>query len=240
MPSLLELQRNFSAALVGGQTAPAGIEVYRGNVFGNCAQALAAAYPIVRKIVGEDFFDAIARVYARTHPSSGGDLNAFGAELAHFVARFPATQDLPYLPDVARMEWIAHRAYYARDNAPFDRAALNHVPPEQYTALIPRLAAGSAVLASDWPLARIWEVHQDDYVSDPSVDLNAGQDRILIFRPRWHIEVRSLSVGEYCFFTGALRSQPLGRLIESACTIDPEFDPSTALVRWINCGALAL
>jgi len=240
MASLLELQRELSAALAGGGPAPAGIEVYRGNVSGNCAQALAAAYPVVRKVVGEEFFDAMARAYARARPSTSGDLNAFGAELAQFVAAFPHTQDLPYLADVARMEWLAHRAYYAPDSAPFDRAALARARPEQYAALIPRLAPGSAVLASAWPLARIWEVHQNGYVGDPELDLNAGPDRIVIFRPRWHVEVRSLSLGEYCFFSGALRTQPLGELIESACAIDPAFDPSAMMTRWIEYGALAL
>jgi hypothetical protein len=138
------------------------------------------------------------------------------------------------------MEWLAHRAYYAQDGAPLDRAALGKIPPDRYAALIPRLAPGSALLASGWPLARIWEVHQDDYVGDPAVDLNAGCDHIVIFRPRWRVEVRALSVGEYCFFTGALRAQTLGELIESACDSDPEFDPSAALARWIECGALAL
>jgi hypothetical protein len=240
VPSLLELQRDFSTALLGGGPAPAGIEVYRSNVFGNCTQALGAAYPLVCKIVGEKFFDAMARAYARAQPSSSGDLNAYGAELARFVSAFPHTQDLPYLADVARMEWLAHRAYYAQDRTPFDRAALAQVPPDQYAALVPRLAPGSAVLASDWPLARIWEVHQDAYVGDPAVDLNSGPDYIVIFRPRWRVEVRALSVGEYCFFTGALRARTLGELIESACDIDPEFDPSTALARWIEYGAVAL
>ncbi|MGH7551852.1 MAG: DNA-binding domain-containing protein, partial [Longimicrobiales bacterium] len=37
------------------------LAVYRGNVDGNCAKALANAYPILRTVVGGEFFDAMAR-----------------------------------------------------------------------------------------------------------------------------------------------------------------------------------
>ena len=110
MRSLLEWQSGFAASLLGRGGAP-GVSVYRSNAFGNWAQALAGAYPIARKVVGADFFEGLAREYARAYPSASGDLNEYGAHLAEFVAAFPHTQDLPYLPDVARMEWLAHRAY---------------------------------------------------------------------------------------------------------------------------------
>src|SRR5687767_8407646 len=186
---LPEWQSQFAAALLG-RTGAAGLAVYRGNAFGNWAQALAGAYPIVRKIVGEEFFEGLARAYARAHPSASGDLNEYGAALAEFVAVFPHTQDLPYLPDVARMEWLAHRAYYAADAKPFDVTGISHSNPQ---ALRPRLAPASALLASDWPLARIWVVHQDDYAGEVAVDLRSGPNRILVHRPRWRVQVRALA-----------------------------------------------
>src|SRR5687767_15785454 len=189
MPSLLEAQARFADALLG-RAGPPGMAVYRGNVFGNWAQALSSAYPIMRKIVGEEFFRGLAREYAAAHPSASGDLNEYGAQLAPFVADFARTQDLPYLPDVARMEWLAHRAYYAADAAPFDVTGISHSNPQ---ALRPRLAPASALLASDWPLARIWVVHQDDYAGEVAVDLRSGPNRILVHRPRWRVQVRALA-----------------------------------------------
>ena len=170
MPSLLEAQAQFAAALFA-RAGPPGMAVYRGNVFGNWAQALASAYPIVRKIVGAEFFAGLAREYSREHPSSSGDLNEYGELLPEFVAAFPHTQDLPYLPDVARMEWLAHRAYYAADPSPFDLMKISNSDPE---ALRPRLAPACALLASEWPLARIWTVHQDDASRTGQASASAG------------------------------------------------------------------
>lgn len=241
MHSLREAQRAFAGALLDrGRELSWGISVYRSNVFGNWAGALANAFPIVRKIVGADFFDALAREYARAHPSTSGDLNEYGARLPGFVASYPDTQDLPYLPDAARMEWLAHLAHFAADPAPFDPAVLAKVPPGQYPLLRPKLAPGGALLSSDWPLARIWTVHQDDYAGDTAVELRASLDRILICRPRRRVEVLSITLGDYRFLAGASRDEPLGELLDAALSLDPSFDPSSALARWVHAGVLSL
>jgi hypothetical protein len=252
MHALLELQRAFGAALVQpGGTAPAAplcrgpqeqtagrLAVYRGNVYGNRARALAAAYPIVRKILGAAFFDAMAREYAQSHPAASGDLNEYGERFAEFVAAFPHTQDLPYLPDVARMEWLAHRAYYAADAAAFDPVHLAGVAPARYAGLHPALAPACALLESDWPLARIWTVHQDDYAGAIDVDLDAGPDRILVHRPLWRVRVLALGPGDYRLLDSALAGEQLGRAFEAACAEEPGFDLTTALRAWVEAGVI--
>lgn len=241
MPSLLECQRAFAAALLDTSTTGSwGLRAYRNNAFGNWSGALANAYPIVRKIVGIDFFDALAPGYARAYPSTNGDLTEFGAHLAEFVSVFHGTQDLPYLPDVARMEWLAHLAYYAADAAPFDPRALAGVAPEKYAGLRPRLAPGSALLRSDWPLARIWFVHQDGFEGDLEVDLRAGPDCVLVLRNGWNVGVRSVTPAEYRFLDGAGRGETLGAALDAALRIDPAFDAAAALPRWVQAGAVSI
>jgi hypothetical protein len=232
MPSLLEAQAAFGAALLGG-AGPPGLAVYRSNVYGNWSQALASAYPIMRKIVGGEFFEGLAREYAREHPSASGDLNEYGAQLGRFVAIFPPTQDLPYLPDVARMEWLAHRAYYAQDAEPFSLEVL-----DESSRLA--LTAPCALLASDWPLARIWTVHQDDYEGEIDVDLRAGPDRILVHRPKWRAQVRSLAPGDCRFLDMARQGKTLGEALEAAAAEDPSFDPALALAGWVDAGVITL
>jgi hypothetical protein len=236
MLSLHEWQSRFAAALLGRTGAP-GLAVYRGNAFGNWTQALAGAYPIVRKIVGEEFFEGLAHAYAIEHRSASGDLNEYGAELTEFVAAFAHTQDLPYLADVARMEWLAHRAYYAADAAPFDLTKISTSYPQ---ALRFRLAPACALLASDWPLARIWTVHQDDYEGEIDVDLGSGPDRILVHRPHWRAQVRSLAPGDYHFLDSARRGKTLVEALEAAAAGDPDFDAPAALAGWVEAGVITL
>ena len=155
-----------------------------------------------------------------------------------FVAAFPHTQDLPYLPDVARMEWLAHRAYYAADGTAFDPARLAGVPPSRWIDLHPALAPACALLESDWPLARIWTVHQDDFAEKIEVDLDAGGDRVLIHRPGWRVEVLALRPGDYRLLESALAGAALGRALEAAVAEEPAFDPAAGLARWVAAGVI--
>lgn len=226
MPSLLEAQRGFAAALVGAGGAPR-MAVYRANAFGNWSAALAGAYPIVRRIVGANFFDVLARDFAYAFPSANGDLHQYGAQLARFLGTYEGALDLPYLPDVARMEWLAHRAYYAPDPAPFDFSRPTDV----------RLAPSCGLLVSRWPLARIWQAHQEG--GDPaSVDLDAEPDRILVHRPGWQVEVLALRDGDHRFLEALGAGEPLGAALESACAADRGFVPRIALAAWVQAGVL--
>jgi hypothetical protein len=234
---LAALQRAFGAAIAsrdkaaeaaplfrgGADAALERLAVYRGNVVGACTKALAGAYPIVAKIVGQSFFEGLAREYLRRYPSTSGDLNEFGVSLAQFVARFEHTQDLPYLPDVARMEWLTHRAYYAADAA--EGRGL-------------RLAPACALLASRWPLARIWEIHQDDYEGEFSVDLEAGPERILIYRPRFRVLVGAISTGAYRFLERCAAGAPVAAARDAALVAQPDFDLAAALAAWLEAGVM--
>ena len=78
---------------------------------------------------------------------SSGDLNELGAHLADFLPAFPPAQSLPYLPDVARLEWLAHQAHYAADHAPLDVTALAGSREDDYARLALTLHPAVAVLA---------------------------------------------------------------------------------------------
>lgn len=221
MRSLPDAQRRFAAELP---------PVYRSNVLQNRTQALACAYPIVRKIVGEAFFEALARAYASAWPSRSGDLHEYGGAMSEFLVGFAPASDLPYLPDVARMEWCAHRAHFAADPPAFEARALERASPSASVTLAP----ACALLASSWPLARLWEVHQDDYRGTFQVDLAAGPDRVLVHRPRWRAEVRSLSGGDFAFLSACAVRAGLGEALEAAVAADADFQPEAALARWID------
>lgn len=227
MPALLEQQRAFANALLEASAADPRLRVYRTNVFGNWSTALAGAYPIVRAIVGPAFFEVMARDYAHALPSASGDLHEYGGQLATFLDGYPQAGELSYLPDVARMEWLAHLAHYAADAPPFDLSR----PTEA------RLAPACALLASDWPLQRIWEAHQEG--GDPAtVDLGAGPDRILVHRPGWRAKVCSLRPGDYRFLERLRSGDALGPALEAAIAADAAFVPRVALAAWVQAGVI--
>jgi len=239
LASIEGARRNASIFRGNRELVLAGLAVYRGNVVGASSKALAGTYPIVAKIVGGEFFDGLAREYLRRHPSTSGDLNEFGESFNDFVAAFPHTQDLPYLADVARMEWLAHRAHFAADAAALELARLGAVPAEAYGRLRLALAPACALMESRWPLARIWEVHQDDFEGEFSVDLDSGAQRILIYRRQFRVLVGALSPGGYRFLQAAAGAASLAGALDSALAVEPDFVLGAALAAWIEAGVIA-
>jgi hypothetical protein len=252
MPELLAVQQRFGAALADaahaddaaplfvGDAARARVRIaiYRGNGIANATKALAAAYPIIRKLVGDEFFDGLARAYCRAHPSASGDLNEFGANFADFIATFEAAQSLTYLPDVARLEWLAHRAHYAADHAPLDTGRLGGIAEHDYPRLKLELHPAVSTLESSYPVFRIWEVHQDDYRGEIAVDLDHGPDRVIVYRPGFRVTVAALSRGELAFLAAIKQGELLGTALESALAADAEFNLGASLQRWIAANVI--
>jgi uncharacterized protein len=252
MSELGRLQESFAAALANATQArtEAGLfqgkpedaferlALYRGNMLAAAKKALGAAYPITVKIVGAEFFDGLAREYVRRYASTSGDLNAYGEAFFHFVAEFAHTQDLPYLSDVTRMEWLAHRAYYAKDAQSFDLHRFASISENARGELQPVLAPACALLESRWPLARIWQVHQDDYAGEFSVNLDAGSDQILIYRPRFRVQVAAVSAGAYRFLQRAKSGASIATALEAAFAEEPDFDFAVVFPAWVKAGVI--
>ena len=249
-PSLRELQQAFAAAVLDDQPAllahvrdgifPAArhVQVYRNNTFANLTDALAACYPVVRRLVGEGFFDYAADGYIRRHPPTSGNLHDFGAELADFLAAFPAAQSLPYLRDVARLEWAWQQVYHAADPAALTPAALADVAPEKYGALVLHLHPSARLLQSPYPCLRIWQVNQPDFDGDTSVDLDQGGDRLLVIRRGLEIEIATLGAADYALLHAFAERRPLREATDAALVAEPGFDLGAALRRHIGAGMI--
>jgi hypothetical protein len=247
MPELLAIQSDFGASLrdadlsaqaarwLAGDVALAGqrLAIYRANMVAAADKALSAAYPVVRRVVGEEFFHGLARAYQRETPSDSGDLFDFGAGFASFLAAFPHTQSLPYLPDLARLEWAAHRAYGAADSPAWDPSSLGCVAADRQDAIRFRWAAGTAVLASAYPVVRIWTLHQPEHQGEFAVDWSVPE-RALVAREDLLVTVSALGPGEAAFVAASLAGAALGDAATTALETDPGFDLGPLLARAVG------
>lgn len=227
MLALREAQTQFAAAVLDGSD-PA-YAIYRDNVFSCLCRALAEAYPVVERLVGEGFFRHAASRYISQHPSRSGDLNEFGEHFPGFLRDFAPTRELRYLPDVARLEWLCRRALLAADHPPLDRARLAHLPAERYADLRLRIHPSVSLLASDWPVHRIWQANQPGWTGDLAVDLRLGGVKLAVKRASHRIELLPLAPGEWeflCAFAGRLS---FGEACDRALRAHPEFDAVPAL-----------
>jgi hypothetical protein len=176
------LRRTTGAPASGLRAARdlARFDVYRASFQANLCNALRDTYPVVNRLVGEDYFDQVAHAYLRAHPSRSSDLHEFGAHFATFIAALDSAGDLPYLPDVARLEWLAHQAFHAADAESLKLAALAGLPSESYGSLC--LLPCVRVMRSAFPVHRIWQVNQESWAGDVAVRLEEGGVRLTVTR----------------------------------------------------------
>jgi len=227
MSALGELQARFLDEIFSDAPLDPRRAIYRRNVLANLHDALAAAYPVVRRLVGEAFFREAAERFARAHPSRSGDLHRFGEGFGQFLSRYPHAAGLPYLPGVARLEWAVAASFHAADPGRVDFERLAEVPEPERVRVRFRLQAGAHLIFSDYPIAAIWEANQPGRDGTPLA--TEGEDRALVFREGLAVQVRSLVPLDWRF----LRAVAVGATME-ALAEDAEFAEQLErlLVEW--------
>ncbi|MEC7763885.1 MAG: DNA-binding domain-containing protein [Pseudomonadota bacterium] len=203
-------------------------EVYRNNVMSSLVQAMRDGFPVVRRLVGERFFAAMATEFVRAHPPTTPMLFSYGGDFPAFLATFAPAATLPYLADIARLELALRRAYHAADALAVEAAALARPGIERARIT---LAPAVAVLTSPYPIHAIWWANMDPAAPKPA----SGAQSVLITRADWEPLPEPIPHAEAAFVT-ALATAPLGVAAEAA----PVLDLAPALARLIARKAVTL
>ncbi|WP_426100494.1 DUF692 family multinuclear iron-containing protein [Massilia sp. TSP1-1-2] len=212
--------------------------LYRGNLTATWNKVLCAAFPIVRALVGDDFFTALARAYGLAHPSDNADLHHFGASFADFLALFEHVADYPYLPDMARFEWLLHRAHYAPDGAALSAAALSALSPQEFEDARFALHPACALFASSWAIAQLWQAHQADSGA-VFPQAMATPCTAAIVRPAWKTTAVALTAASHAALLALASGRTMGEALDAAFDLDDAFDLAANLNVWLEEGMLA-
>ena len=255
MPALRELQRQFGAALTDGDAAgiapfirDAGIEparriaIYRNNWHENFLATLAAAYPVLKRLVGDDYFRQMTREFQRLYPSRSGNLQHLGAPLADFLdGRFARTQ-FAYFADVARLEWAYQETLVAADHDALDVRRLAAVPESHWPELGFALHPAVRLVRSDFPVLTIWSAHQPGpagtAIDNTTIALDSGGENVLLRRTRLEVEMRRLPRAEFTLLENLARGRSLAAAADEAQASDASFDLACALRRYVGLAVI--
>ena len=215
----------------------ARFEVYRASFEANLCGALRDTYPVVNRLVGEAFFDQVARAYWHAHPSHSGDLHEYGAHFASFLTAQGSLGALPYLRDVARLEWLAHQTFHAAEAGPLGLAALAELPPEAYGDLC--LLPCVRLMRSEFPVHRIWQVNQPGWQGDAYVDLDTGNVLLAVSREALDIVLYPLDVQTYRLAEALCGGMDIATACENLLARTPNADAGAALHDLIRAGLIA-
>lgn len=192
---LHQLQQDFAAALhyqpstvtadiADGQfPAEQLIQIYRNNFIISLSEILEVVYPCVKAVVGDECFSQLARQHVLTHPLQQGDVSHYGHGLYETVSSQPAlTEAVPYLTDLASLEWHLDRAAHAPAiDSQFPFAKLGQLTEAKLPQLRLEVPEPTFCIDSDYPVATIWQMITDNAVEE--IDLSQPESAVIQRRP---------------------------------------------------------
>lgn len=248
MTGFAEIQSAFARAVLDAETlVPAGLarkadrvparrfRVYRNNVYSGLIDVLAGRFPVVARLVGEEFFRAMARLYVEREPPASAVLIRYGASFPNFITDFPPAASVPYLADMAALEWAWHSAYHAADSVPLPLHALAAATDRAADAVL-ALHPSLSIVRSLYPIVSIYELNVQ--AGDVPPTQVSGKEDALVARPRLQVEIRRLPEGGAPFISALKNGSPIGEAAAVASREAPEFDLETNLAGLIASGAI--
>lgn len=247
--SLLELQRRFLGGLCDSmETGPidqivaAGLEpaarfrIYRHNTEQNHLEALRTTYPAVSALVGDAFFEQTAARYRSTHPSRSGNLQAFGDHFSEFLTSLQNTQQLPYLSDVAQLEWLRRRATLAAEAKPLTLAEVDSMLAKVDGPVRMILHPSMQRLVSPHPVLTIWQ-----YAIHPSSEhltLPESGERVVLWRSEDEVAMAGVDVASFACIDALAHGESLDKAHALANDQDPAFNLPACITSLIQEGLI--
>lgn len=208
--------------------------VYRNNVVASLVQALGNRFPVIEKIVGKEFFAAMARVFVTGQPPRSPLLATYGDEFAAFIAAFEPAREMPYLADVARLEAARTEAYHAADAAPLDASRFAGFDAGIAGGIRVELHPSVRIVRSLHPVVTIWAMNSSEQSLAP-IDNWLCEDA-LVSRPCLDVEIWALPPGGAAFLLALAARRTLGEAAEAAFQDHSDFDLTGNLAGLIGAG----
>ena len=225
-PDLLNAKRGTPGAV--------RLTVYAGGYAARIRQALAEVYPALAHVLGRQDFTALAGDYAGAHPSREYNLSFAGRHLPDFLATWPRTEDLPFLPDLARLEWLVCLAVHAFDHPALDPSALGRMSSGRWEDLRFVFQPFVGAVTSSWPILDIWtaRTRPRDAIA---IDVVHRPQRVLVSRQGVAVRCALLEPSQYEVLAALLAGRTLGE----ACgqLADSGADGTPPVAAWFSAWA---
>lgn len=226
--ALLQPDRSVPVGVINpdGTNATKRFDVYRNNVIVSLIDALSSRYPVVAMLVGEKFFQAMAREFVIESPPQSPVMLNYGRDFPAFLANFPPASSLPYLSDIGRLENARRCAYHAPDATPINPKDLECVPPEHFQRLQFKTHPSLVLIQSEFAIQSIWQSNSQGLELTVPIDT---PEAVMVCRPNLEVEVRSLPSGAFAFLMAVQDGCTLGDAAQAGLLSSPDFNLATTL-----------
>ena len=189
--------------------------VYQNNYAHSLREALKDSYPVVLRLVGDDFFHALAMEFIQNQPPLKASLQTYGLDFIQFILEHPQCEPLPFLADIAQIEYLYIQCFHAPEHEAIN---LNHLIAEEENDLpnVQFVAHPNVYLiASDYPALDIWYANLEEEVAEINLD-ECVASRILVYRnDELQVETVQLNDLAYQFCLNLIAGQTISEAWEN-------------------------
>lgn len=167
------------------------LSIYSNNALLGITDTLENIYPVIKKIVGSKFFTMMSRDFIKIYYQRAGNRNKFGGELSAFLENYTPSASLPYLPDIAALEWAYFQSAIAEDAQAlsFESLSQNIASNPGY---ILSVHDSVHILEQKYNALEIWQAHQHEPIE--SIELKSDMHTLMVWRDTDHtILMRKIS-----------------------------------------------
>jgi len=205
--------------------------VYRNNVIAGLINAVAARYPVVRKLLCGNTFTQIAGLYVKAEPPRSPVLLEYGDSFPQFLRTIGQGPASDYLADIAALEAARTRAYHAADATPLPHVAFGTLTPDDLPDLRLGLHPSVQLLKSRFPVVSIWEAN---LAAHENCLPFWRPECALIARPRDQVGVWRLKASAFEFFAALAEEQTVAAAVTRATALGSDFELAACLVTLIE------
>ncbi|MBW2388874.1 MAG: putative DNA-binding domain-containing protein [Deltaproteobacteria bacterium] len=223
-------------ALPTGADPAVRVGVYVGGYPARITEALKETFPAIANIVGASEFAELAERYLERLHEPPRNLNYIGRDLADHLTGDPLTGSLPFLPDLARLEWAVVRCFHAEAGTPFDLRQCVPWDAQRWECARIDFQAGTEIVHSDWPVLALRESrHQERESID--LDLGSENEPVLVYRVDFEVVTESVDQLEAQAFEHLRAWSSLGEVMANFARsgVDPE-RVTQLFARWVSLG----
>jgi hypothetical protein len=203
------------------------IGIYRNNTLISLTESLKANFPVTVQLVHERFFHWVVQEFIRNHPPQEARLSSYGAKLPVYLASLPACRSVPYVAEVARLEWAICTSLHAEEQDSCSIEALSRLGGAVGKARLV-LQPTVQLIPSRWPVIDIWSAHQRKIIELSDVIVRRAT-YTQVTRMGERIRLSSLAAGRCAFRRGLARGLSLNAAIRLAMVRDRLFAPEPEL-----------
>ena len=220
---------NLLARFIDGDTNPAFLNIYRNGYMKTCTDTLAASFPVVSALVGEDYFRRLARAYVEAYPPTTGTLVGYGSHFAEFLRSRSNEHRLAYLSDAAAIDaaWLV--SYFAEDGAALAPVDVESMSSDgiDVSAVQVTLTPPTQLVRLNHYIAETWALIREQGALSNAVSLREGDNIAMVWRLDGHIHIKELDPGESAFLSTLAEVATLEAATIRAFEVNESFDLAT-------------